>query len=220
MNPRALLVACTLSIILPLASSASPAPNPNTVLSEKVYEGIKASAILDSDVLSRENGYLGEVRNLALSDDGQIQALIVERSRNRLWDDAILRVPWNRVRQPIHSGIVITDVNDPTLPDLGIFSRSDRGEEFLVTEVLGEYARLQAGQGYGYVKDAVFGASGKLMAVLVARDSQTEGGTIAFAYPGRTGRWSPDMSYYGLPFVSADQADRNGFKIDPKRFES
>ena len=120
MNPRALLVACTLSIILPLASSASPAPNPNTVLSEKVYEGIKASAILDSDVLSRENGYLGEVRNLALSDDGQIQALIVERSRNRLWDDAIFRVPWNRVRQPIHSGIVITDVNDPTLPDLGI----------------------------------------------------------------------------------------------------
>jgi hypothetical protein len=52
-----------------------------------------------------------------------------------------------------------------------------------ISEVIGEYARLQASQGYGYIKDAVFRKSGKLLAVLVARDTQAGGGTVGFAYP-------------------------------------
>ena len=71
----------------------------------------------------------------------------------------------------------------------------------------------------GLVKDVVFSQQGRMLAVLVARDSAQGGGTIAFPYPGQTGRWSPSASYFGLPFVTGEQAERGGVRIDRRKFQ-
>lgn len=85
--------------------------------------------------------------------------------------------------------------------------------------MIGDYTRLQAGQGYGYVSDLVFSQDGKLLDVLVSRGASAGGGTYAFSYPDDTGKWSPGMSYYGLPYVTGDQATRAGVRVDLSRFD-
>jgi hypothetical protein len=57
-----------------------------------------------------------------------------------------------------------------------------------------------------------------MMAVLVARDKQAGGGTIAFTYPDRMGKWSPAMSYYGLPYITAEQANHAGMTVNMRAF--
>lgn len=220
MNLKAGLIFSAISLsILPLASPASAAAPPASSLSETLYDGLRASRIIDSHVFSRQAEYLGRVHNLSLRDDGRIEAVILERERFGDRGDAVFRIPWDRIAQPIHPGVLIADVADTHAPELGLFPEPmAEGKDFLVSEVLGEYALLQAGQGYGYVKDAVFDPSGKLLAILVARDIKAGGGTFAFAYPGRTGKWSPDMSYYGLPFVTAEQATKEGLRVEPEKF--
>lgn len=207
--------------LVPMPALASPtAPTPGAI-SDEIYDGLLASGLIDSHIFSRDGKYLGRVRNVAIRDSGQIEALIVERERISIADDAVFRVSWDRIVKPVHPGILIAGVVDFSGPEFGLFPETKpAGENFLVSEVLGEYARLQAGQGYGYVKDAVFDTNGNLLAVLIARDVQAGGGTFAFAYPGRTGKWSPDMSYYGLPYVTADQASKNGFRVDRKKFKA
>lgn len=220
MNLKAGLIISALSIgLVPQPLPASPVAAGPSSLSNEIYDGLRASRLIESHVYSREGKYLGRVRNLAIRDDGRIEALILERERVGAMGDAVFRVPWDQIAKPIHPGVLIAGVMDFHAPELGLFrDPKPSGEDFLVSEVLGEYARLQAGQGYGYVKDAVFTADGKLLAILIARDVQAGGGTFAFAYPGRTGKWSPDMSYYGLPFVTADQASKNGLRVAPEKF--
>ena len=220
MNLKASLIFSAVSLsLLPLPSLAATAAPPTSSLSETLYDGLRASRLIDSHVFSREAAYLGRVHNLSIRDDGLIEALILERERVGATGDAVFRVPWDRIAQPIHPGVLIADVKDTHAPELGLFPEpKPEGKDFLVSEVLAEYARLQAGQGYGYVKDAVFGSNGRLLAILIARDVQAGGGTFAFAYPGRTGKWSPDMSYYGLPFITADQATKNGLRVAPEKF--
>ena len=59
---------------------------------------------------------------------------------------------------------------------------------------------------------------GRLLAVLVWRDAGG-GGIYAFPWPGATGKWSADMSYYGLPYVTDDQARQAGLHVDLGRFQ-
>ena len=87
-----------------------------------------------------------------------------------------------------------------------------------MNRLIGDYARLQTGQGYGYVTDLVFSPAGKMMAVLVARDRQAGGGTIAFPYPDKMENWSPAMSYYGLPYITAEQANQAGMAVNMRSF--
>jgi hypothetical protein len=89
-----------------------------------------------------------------------------------------------------------------------------------VTELLGDYARLKTGQGYGHVEDVVFSQQGRMLAVLIARDAAAGSGTYAFKYPGQTGRWDAKMSYYGLPYVTPDQANERGYAVDMRKFVS
>jgi hypothetical protein len=103
---------------------------------------------------------------------------------------------------------------------LRVFDRSTKQpDEFRITQVIGDYARLQAGQAYGYVGDAVFSPSGALLAVLIVRDATAGGGTFAFGFPGSIGAWNPRVGYYGLPYVTAEQAGLAALRVDAGRFE-
>ena len=122
--------------------------------------------------------------------------------------------------QPVRPGALIADLSDVRSHRFGLFDQESKERaEFLVSEVIGDYARLQTGLGYGYVKDIVLAPPGQMVAVLIARDAGRGAGTVAFPYPGRTGRWSSDMRYYGLPFVTTEQADDAAMKVDPKRLK-
>jgi sporulation protein YlmC with PRC-barrel domain len=197
-------------------------------MEQELYSGWRTSDLLGSRVFSKKGEYLGMVRNIVVADNGQVKALIAEEAGIGITLEFVFRLPWKDVAKPVHRGALIADLSDARSRQYGLFpapfGKSDedkpQAEDFLVTKVLGDYARLQTGIGYGLVKDVVFSPQGRMVAVLVARDAAKGGGTIAFPSPGPTGKWSPRASYYGLPFVTAEEADRAGMRVDVRRFES
>jgi len=236
---RQRLYACCLLIAaaamgLPSAASAEsnkPAGQEQS-LEQAIYAGWRSSKMLGSHVFSKRGEYLGTVQNIVIADNGQVKALIAEEAGIGITPEFIFRLPWNDVVKPVHRGALIADLADVRSQQYGLFplpfagskeagtkENDSKNEDYLVTQVLGDYARLQTGAGYGLVKDVVFSQQGRMLAVLVARDASQGGGTIAFPYPGQTGRWSPNASYYGLPFVTGEQAERGGVRIDPRKFQ-
>ena len=227
----AILIGTISSSVLPVAAwseTATPVATEQSAhsaqFSRTVYDGYRASRLLGSAVFSLKGEYLGAVRNMILADDGQIVSLLVEGFRTKDEPEFISRIPFKRVMRPLHEGAIVADFSNLRSREYGLFVDSGQGQaephEFSISKVIGDYARLQAGQGYGYVSDLVFDSGGKLAAVVISREASAGGGTYAFPYPGETGRWSPKLSYYGLPYVTADQASKAGLRLDMKEFQN
>jgi len=189
-----------------------------------VYSGYRASRLLGSAVFSLKGEYLGSVRNVIVADDGQIVSLVVEGFRTKDEPEFISRIPFKRVLRPVHEGAIVADFSDLRSREYGLFfdpgQAQEESHEFSISKIIGDYARLQAGQGYGYDSDLVFDRAGKLAAIVISREASAGGGTYAFPYPGQTGQWSPKLSYYGLPYVTADQANKAGLRLDMKEFQN
>ena len=227
----AILIGTISSPVLPVAAwseTATPVATEQSAhspqFSRTVYDGYRASRLLGSAVFSLKGEYLGAVRNMILADDGQIVSLLVEGFRTKDEPEFISRIPFKRVLRPLHEGALVADFADLRSREYGLFVDPGQAQaephEFSISKIIGDYARLQAGQGYGYVSDLVFDNSGKLAAVVISREASAGGGTYAFPYPGETGRWSPKLSYYGLPYVTADQASKAGLRLDMKEFQN
>ncbi|WP_158668250.1 PRC-barrel domain-containing protein [Bradyrhizobium guangdongense] len=228
---RALLVGIVASAGLSgavRAETATPVATEQSAQSPQfantVYSGYRASRLLGSAVFSLKGEYMGAVRNVVMADDGQIMSLLVEGFRTKDEPEFISRIPFKRVLRPLHEGAIVAEFSDLRSREYGLFvdpgQAQDEPHEFSISKVIGDYARLQAGQGYGYVSDLVFDNGGKLAAVVISREASAGGGTYAFPYPGQTGRWSPKLSYYGLPYVTADQANKAGLRLDMREFQN
>ncbi|MDN4986293.1 PRC-barrel domain-containing protein [Bradyrhizobium sp. WYCCWR 13022] len=227
----AILIGTISSSVLPVAAwseTATPVATEQSAhspqFSRTVYDGYRASRLLGSAVFSLKGEYLGAVRNMILADDGQIVSFLVEGFRTKDEPEFISRIPFKRVMMPLHEGAIVADFSDLRSRDYGLFVDPSQAQpephEFSISKVIGDYARLQAGQGYGYISDLVFDSGGKLAAVVISCEASAGGGTYAFPYPGETGRWSPKLSYYGLPYVTADQASKAGLRLDMKEFQN
>ena len=182
----------TLSFSSPLPSAvaqqgAPAAVRPETHLSaDMLYRGWRASQLLGREAATKDGKALGTIRNALVGSDAKITAVLVERQAAGQRSEFVFCLPWERIdaaRLP-ELDMFAGDTGAPTMP-----------REFAVTEVVGEYARLQAGQGYGYVSDIVFSRDGTMIAVLITRGLGQEGGTYAFGFPGFLGQWRPDMSF-------------------------
>lgn len=212
-----------------LAQQQNPAVRPqlegqvSQLSPDALYKGWRAQQLLGQAVMRKSGDAVGAVRDLIVDADGRIAAIVMEGGGALGIPDAVYRIPWGEVDlTPGQDGIKAGLADNSEKPQYGLFPRSEGvstvPREFRLTELLGDYARLQTGYGYGYVSDAVFDKSGRLIAVLISRDAASMGGTYAFPYPGTTGRWDPGASYYGLPFVTDSQAQAAGLRIDPKQF--
>jgi len=188
---------------------------------DELYRGWRASHVLGKEVSSVAGTSLGTARNLIIGPDGQVRAVVVEGSKRDLSREFMFRIPWQRLELSRLPGRLTADIDADRDPAYGIFRNDDQHVlgEFAVTEIIGDYARLQAGQGYGYVSDAVFTRAGNLIAVLITRDARSGGGTYAFGFPERpVERWNAGASYFGLPYVTAEHADAAAIPVDLTRF--
>ena len=207
------------------AASAQPQPTPadDGVDEGSLYAGWRAQAVLGQTV-SAEGKQVGAVRDIIINRSGQIAAVIVQGDGPVDVPDFVFRVPWSEVKRTSGSpGLEIASA-DSRRPQYGLFPGTESvatlPREFRVSEVIGDYARLQSGYGFGYVTGVVFAGRGQAMAVLVSRDVPSAGGTYAFPFTGVEGRWDPGASYFGLPQVTIEQAMRAGRKVDPKKFKA
>ena len=177
-----------------------------------VCDGWSANRLLGHKVRSKSGQHLGTVRNIVLANDGSIAALVVEGPASSSTPEFVIRIPRERLDITQLPDRIIAELGAGPQPQYGLFS-GDAGvptlpTEFTVRDIIGDYARLQTGKGYGYVSDVVFSPAGQMLAVLVIRDLHYGSGTVAFGFPETTtARWNPDASYYGLPYITADQAN-------------
>jgi hypothetical protein len=216
----------------PSLAGGSPATGPNltghvsALDPNLLYQGWRARPLLGQMARAKGDGRtIGTVRDLVVDKDGRAAALVIEGGGPADMPDALYRVPWANVDlTPGQDGVRIDLASGSEKPQYGLFPGSEGvatlPREFRLNEILGDYARLQSGYGYGVVTDAVFTRDGRMSAVLVTRDVSAGGGTTAFAFRGVSGPWDPGMSYYGLPFVTGGQAREAGLRIDPKRFSN
>jgi hypothetical protein len=217
------VIACLSAPQLVVAQQATPAPMKAErqvvpLSADALYRGWRSSRILGADVVSKTGDEFAIVRNILVGHNGQIEALIVEHSASSMGPEFVHRIPWNRIELGMLPGKVVADISPRGGQQYPLFAGKERPNEFPVSEVVGDYARLQAGFAYGYVSDVVFDGSGRLQAVLVTRDAAAGGGTFAFGFPDTTGRWNPAVGYYGLPYKTVEQASAAAIRVDPVRF--
>lgn len=208
----------------------NPAAGPNltgqvsTLDPDLFYEGWRSRQLLGQPVAARDGREVGFVRDLVIDADGRIAALILEGSGTAQIPEAVYRIPWRNVDLTPGRRGVVADLASRERPEYGLFPGTEGvatlPREFRASEVLGDYARLQTGHGYGAVTDLVFSPDGRMTAVLVNRDAASGGSIFAFAFRGTTGRWDPSARYYGLPFVTEGQARAAGLRIDQGRFKN
>jgi hypothetical protein len=228
MTGHATLVALTVTLFLVGAGRAQnaaelPVQQVVPLSPENLYRGWLASQVIGRKLASKADHDLGRVRNLLVGRDGQIEALVVEGNGTTESREFMFRVPWQRIDASALPRRIIADVTDGRSPTYGIFPGTpgipEEPSEFAVSEVIGDNARLQAGQGYGYVSDVVFSSDGNMSAVLVTREARAGGGTFAFGFPkSPIAQWNPGASYYGLPYVTPEQADGAAVSVDLDRF--
>lgn len=220
---------CLLTPQMALAQQTQPAtvlgPQVVPLTAQSVYQGWRAADVLGDKVMTNANDELGTVKNILIRTDGRIEALIVESIGRPNVPEFVYRIPWSKIKEIAHSGKIVADIPIGQRQQLGLDPDKKVGavssDEFPVTEVVGDYARLQAGQAYGYVSDVIFTKGGRMLAVLVARDGVAGGGTYAFGFPKEPdGRWSPAAGYYGLPYKTSEQASNAAVRIDTKRIGS
>jgi sporulation protein YlmC with PRC-barrel domain len=208
---------------------ANPAVGPNlagqisSLNPNLFYRGWRSRQLLGQPVYAEDGRSAGAVRDLIVDAGGQVVALIVESGDTVASPGAMYRVPWETVdRTPGKTGVIV-DLSSGGNSQYGLFpgpeSAATLPREFRLTEVLGDYARLQTGYGLGSVTDVVFSQENRMTGVLITRDMGGGGGTYAFPYPGTTGRWDPSASYYGLPYVTEPQAREAGLRVDASSFK-
>ena len=189
------------------------------------YDGWRARQLLGTSVLASGDGRaIGQVGDIIVDGDGRIAALIVQGGGPLQLPDFVYRVPWTEIDVTPGKPGVSVDLSDAKRPRYGLFPGSEGvsalPREFRITEVIGDYARLQTGHGYGYVTDVMVTGDARLGAVLVTRTSPAGSGTaatVAFPFPAVQSRWDPAASYFGLPHVTAEQADKAAIQIDRAR---
>lgn len=213
-----------------LSQSANPAVQPtmegqvSQLAPNAFYAGWRAEQLLGQQVFRKNGNEIGTVRDLIVDSDGRLAALLLAGGGALNIPSALYRIPWNEIDLTPGQNGVVTSLTDGKRPQYTLFPGTEGvptlPREFRLTEVIGDYARLQTGYGYGYVSDVVFNEDGRLTAILVSRDGVSGGGTFAFAFPGTIGRWDPGASYYGLPFVTDSQAEAAALRVDPKQFKN
>ncbi|SHF27653.1 PRC-barrel domain-containing protein [Modicisalibacter ilicicola DSM 19980] len=197
--------------------------------------GIRGRDLLGIEVFGVGDGEeIGNVRDALISgENGRIAALIAEVGG--LWDlgDTHVAVPWEDV-ELTPEGVQVP-VNEENADAYDLFEgqfpvtgqERDQAEEpggdtsgkepraWKLSALINDYARLQDGSGYGYVKDVLFSESGKIQAVVVSAGGEAPArGPFAYPFYGYEQGWSPDASSYEVPHLLEDVKKVPQFKYE------
>lgn len=173
-----------------------------------LYEGVSLKDLFDAEVFGPNEDDLGELEDVIIGPEGKAQAIIVEAGGFLDIADTHFRVPWDEVEIASGAEDVTIPVTEDNVENYALFE----GEyvpidlrEWRATELIGDYATLESGVGYGYVDDLIVSREGDVEAVVV-----TPGvgygvyGPYAYPYYGYPYGWAPGLAYYGLPYAEAD----------------
>jgi sporulation protein YlmC with PRC-barrel domain len=179
--------------------------------------GWTAEQMIDTDVYGKNGEDIGEVENLIVGANGQIQKAIVEAGG--VWDigDTHFAVPWDQVQVGQNLERVTVPVTEDNVQRYTVFGE-DEGQRqkdqraWRATELMDDYVSLKDQAGYGMVEDLLFGKDGKLTAVVVYPDvGYGDGAPYAYPFYGYDYGFDPGSDYYRLPYTENQIAELGPF---------
>lgn len=192
---------------------------------EDLYRGFRARRLLGQNVYGTRGEEIGEVQDLILGRDGRLIAVVVEGGGFLDIGDATFRIPFTEIDLTTgQDGIVAKTLTETKAEAFGLYDQAEAvatgPREFRVNELIGDYARLRQGQGYGSVRDVVFRKDGSLIAVLVNRDVRYGSGMFSYPFYGYGYAWHPGSNYYAIPFNADELSVEQSRKIDMSKFRN
>ncbi|MWJ29072.1 PRC-barrel domain containing protein [Halomonas sp. ZH2S] len=201
---------------------------------EDIYEagGIRADRLMDAEVFGDTEEEIGSVENVLLTQDNKIAAIIAQVGG--LWDigDTHVLVPWEEVE--LHEDGVMIPVTEDNADEYSLFASDeyiteqslsqtqrvdddvDTGSDiWKLTDVLGDYASVGEGIGYGYIDNILFSRNGEIQGVVVDADSR---GPYAYPFYGYGYGWAPGYATYSLQYDEDEIGEMQPF--DYERYES
>lgn len=185
---RQAIAACALAAVAtaPQAQSADP----TKWRQDSVYgDGWSAAEMLDKPVRGESGEHIGEVKDIIVDAEGQVQKIVVEVGGFFEIGDQHIGVPWKSVAVGEDMAFLQVPLREARSGTYSMFGRIPQGEQvpaaltsWRVNELLGDYVSLADIPRYGIVNDVIFDATGKARAVVVRR-APAWGGPGLYAYP-------------------------------------
>lgn len=171
--------------------------------------GWRASVMTDTPVYGETGEDIGEVSNIFVGPDDQIQSIVVEAGGFLDIGDTHFRVPWDQVDLTAGTEGVQVPVNEDNVEDFDLFGDEPGTgpRSWRVSEVIGDYVRLEDGVNYGIVDDLIFDDAGELQSIVVNPSiGYGVGGYYAYPWYGYDYGFDPGADYYDLPYARDDIA--------------
>ena len=163
----------------------------------------------DTPVYGETGEDIGEVSNIFVGPDDQIQSIVVEAGGFLDIGDTHFRVPWDQVDLTAGTEGVQVPVNEDNVEDFDLFGDEPGTgpRSWRVSEVIGDYVRLEDGVNYGIVDDLIFDDAGELQSIVVNPSiGYGVGGYYAYPWYGYDYGFDPGADYYDLPYARDDIA--------------
>lgn len=168
-------------------------------------KGWGAEELLDTTVRGADGEEMGEVENILVNAEGNVEKIIVEAQGFLDIGDTHFSVPWDQVEIGPDMEYVIVPINEDNLEDFNLFDDSEVSagpRSWRVTELIDDYVTLEADLDYGYVEDLIFDQEGKLQSVvIVPAVAFGTPGYYAYPYYGYDYGYDPGSDIYALPYT-------------------
>jgi sporulation protein YlmC with PRC-barrel domain len=168
--------------------------------------GWSAAEMLDKPVRGESGERIGDVKDIIVGADGQVNRIVVEVGGFFEIGDQHIGVPWKSVAVGEDMAFLQVPLREARSGTYSLFGSIPQGEQvpaaltsWRVNELLGDYVSLADIPRYGIVNDVIFDATGKAQAVVVRR-APAWGGYGLYAYP--FAGYYPASHAYPLPYRS------------------
>lgn len=219
MSKRSTLIGAGCALALSASSPLLAADDPIDITTwdqRALYQGWSAERMMDTAVRGKNGEDIGEIENIIVNADGQVEKIIVEAGGFMDIGDTHLSIPWDQVEVAPKLEYVTIPVDEDTVPNFSLFAGRDDipagPRAWRVTELIDDYVQLKDVPNYGYVNDLIFDNDGQLQAVVVSPDfGYGARGYYAYPYYGYPYGYEPGMDSYQLPYTRDDIANLGPF---------
>lgn len=183
--------------------------------------GWSAEQMINLPVRSSGGEEIGEVENLLIGPEGDVQRVILEVGGFLDIGDTHFAVPWDQVEvsgsgELEYLTVPVTEDNYDQFDlswEAGDVEEGPR--EFRATELIGDYATFGGEGSAGYVNDLIFDGEGKLQEIVVNQSGAMGGGYRAYPYYGYDAGFEPGMDTYDLPYTEDEIGELEPFDYEP-----
>ncbi len=177
--------------------------------------GWLGSQLMGAEVVGRDGGEIGQVRNILVGQDARIDGIIVETGGFLGFGENHLRVAWKDMTLLPGLTQVSIPVSEDNVDEFSLFGRDEAADvrPFRFTELTQAYATLGDDEGYGFVDDLLFAQNGRLLAVVTQPTGGFEGGKSHFAFPYDAEAYDRRRGAWRFPFSRGEVAVMEPFQL-------